>query len=96
MKTRVEELKGRGPIRPQIGPSYFFRRIALETIQIDRFQQGEHFGAILDTFRCHIIGNFAPALCSIFYAFSIIRASMKTDLYMCPMSAESSGFVQYS
>ena len=40
--------KGRGPIRPQIGPSYFFRRIALETIQIDRSQHGEHFGAIFD------------------------------------------------
>ena len=40
--------KGRGLIRPQIGPSNFFQDTALETIQINRAQQGEHFGAIFD------------------------------------------------
>jgi hypothetical protein len=31
-RTFWRRLKGWGSIRPQIGPSYFFRRIALETI----------------------------------------------------------------
>ena len=82
---------GRGLIRPQIGPSNFFRRIALRTIQIDRFHQDKHFGAIFIHFNNIFSYSFNPSLYSIFLPFSPylpFRPQINTCVYKRFVSAQ--------
>ncbi len=71
--------KGPGPIRPQIGPTTFSRRKDLETIQLDRFQLGEHSDAVFDTFDGIFNGRYGPPFYStLVYIFTSYLVSTST------------------
>ena len=81
--TQQVTIMQRGLIRPQIGPLYFFRRIALKTIHIDRFHQDKHFGAIFIYFNNIFRYAFNPSLYSIFCLFHHICHSDHRSIHAC-------------
>jgi hypothetical protein len=72
-------LKGRGLIRPQIGPTTFSRRKDLETIQLDKFQLDEHSDAVFDAFDGIFNGRYgSPFYSALVYIFTSYLASSST------------------